>query len=259
MNRGIELTARYAYGCQAVPPGSRLMRKIDHYLRTGRNEEEVRSGLTQLEPWRYYWFRQDAKYPKPKNEATAAAVRSYWLGTPVLFSPLSSYCFLITPPKMNQFMNEKRGSCQLGNVGACIFLHQGVRPYHNFVVLAKTALTGLEIPAVLGLANSCMISLGKVKRVLGDQLIVAWRPLLWTNNRLRWGRLQMIRVKRGYVKKIRVGDVVSLHYNEVREVLTEAQQKQLTKYTQLAVNHLNHSFAQAKRDKKKKGSSHKAR
>ena len=250
MNRGIELTARYAYGCQAVPPGSRLARQIDRYLRTGHNEEEVRSDLTRLEPWRYYWFRQDAQYPKPKNEATASAVRSYWLGTPVLFSPLSPSCSLVTPPKMNPLMDEEKGFNQWQNAGACIFLHQGVRPYHNFIVLAKAALNGLEIPAVLALANSCMISSGKVLKVLDDRLVVDWWPLLWLSERLRWGNRQRIQVKRGYLKKIRVGDVVSLHYGEAREVLAEAQWKRLAKYTQLAISQLNQSFAQAKRDQR---------
>lgn len=243
MNKGIYLTALYAYGCQAVPPGSRLAREIDRYLRTGENEHDLALSLRHLEPWRYYWFRQDAQYPKPKNEASAAAVHSYWLGTPlVLFKPGS----LVAPAKMNPRMNEK-GFTPGRNGGACIFLHAGVRPYHNFVVLAKTALTGLEIPVVLALANSCMISSGTVRKIMVSQLVVDWRPLIWVNKRLRRGKYQRIKVRRGYVGKVAIGDIISLHYNEAREVLTEAQLKRLTKYTQLAIDHLNESFAEAEK------------
>jgi len=254
MNQGVRLTALYAYGCQAVPPGSRLAREIDRYLKTGKNEHDIELSLRVLEPWRYYWFRQDAQYPKPENEATAAAVHSYWLGTPVLFSPLSPSCSLVAPLKMNPRMDEKKGFNQWRNAGACIFLHQGVRPYHNFIVLAKTALTGLEIPAVLALANSCMISSGKVRKMSDDRLVVDWWPLLWLNERLRWGNRQRIQVKRGYVGGVKVGDVVSLHYGEAREVLTETQWKRLAKYTQLAINHLNHSFAEARKRQEEKQS-----
>jgi len=254
MNQGVRLTALYAYGCQAVPPGSRLAREIDRYLKTGKNEHDIELSLRGLEPWRYYWFRQDAQYPKSKNEASVAAVRSYWFGTPVLFSPLSTSCSLIAPLKMNPRMDEKKGFNQWRNAGACIFLHQGVRPYHNFVVLAKTALTGLEIPAVLAMANNCIISSGMVRQVLDDQLVVDWCPLIRINERLRWGKRQRIRVKRGYVGGVKVGDVVSLHYGEAREVLTPTQIIRLIKYTKLAIDRLNESFAEARKRQKEKRS-----
>jgi len=239
MKTGIRLTALYAYGCQAAASDSPVGQSIGRYLATGAGEEDLwRQYLGHLEPRHYYHLLLETKYPRALDDFNPSIVRDYWFGNSVvlptvhtLFTPHGGFNKLTPRPK---------------SIGA-YFLHQGVRPYHNYIVLAKATLVGLEIPAVMMGVNQCLISWGRVLRTQDDTLTVETWPLVFRRNRLAWAARQQQRIKFGYLRDVRVGDLVSIHYGEARERLTPAQVARLNKYAQLAINELNAAIKESKK------------
>jgi hypothetical protein len=112
----------------------------------------------------------------------------------------------------------------------------GARPHHSFHVFDVWRQSERATADVLAMLDSCRISWASVVAVEGVELIVDRRPV-----RLRAGKLvlaepQRERVTRmiegsGFATGAKVGDVVSLHWGWVCELLDERGRASLERYT----------------------------
>ncbi|GAA2806566.1 DUF6390 family protein [Kribbella solani] len=127
----------------------------------------------------------------------------------------------------------------------------GGRPHHNFHVFAVYPWTGLlrAGPAAepLRVLNSCRISWGTVTAVDGEMADVRVRPLLYDHGRLRLGEpavQRMLTGSRGYrlAYDVQPGDVVSLHWNWICDVLSDTQASELCKATMRVFRLVNHAL-----------------
>jgi hypothetical protein len=111
----------------------------------------------------------------------------------------------------------------------------GAHPHHSFHVLDVSMKTGALKESVEDL-DRCRISWGEVEQTEGDILTVKYRPLVLSEGRLTLGeviqRQARYQVKgQGYLKTPSPGDLVSLHWDWVCDVLTPRQAATLERQT----------------------------
>ncbi len=113
----------------------------------------------------------------------------------------------------------------------------GARPHHSFHVLDVWRQTdGGPSGDVLATLDGCRISWGTVRAVDGGELVVERRPLALPEGKLALGAARIERVTRlvegkGFATDAEPGDVVSIHWGWVCEVLEPRQVGALERYT----------------------------
>lgn len=112
----------------------------------------------------------------------------------------------------------------------------GARPHHSFHVFDVWRHTERMSGDVLATLDSCRISWGTVRSVEGGELLVERSPLLLRAGKLALGEPQSERVTRlvegkGFATDAQPGEVVSVHWGWVCEVLDDRQRAALERYT----------------------------
>lgn len=112
----------------------------------------------------------------------------------------------------------------------------GARPHHSFHVFDVWRQADREAADVLGMLDSCRVSWGTVRSVELGELVVERRHLELHDGRLALGPARTDRVTRlvqgqGFAHHARVGDIVSIHWDWVCEVIDARQRDALERYT----------------------------
>lgn len=112
----------------------------------------------------------------------------------------------------------------------------GARPHHNFHVFDVWRTVEHLAGDAVATMDNCRISWGTVRAVEGAEVLVERRPLALSAGKLTLGEPQQERATRlfegqGFVLAVAPGDVVSLHWGWVCEVLTARQMQALERYT----------------------------
>lgn len=221
MNQGLKLAALYAYGCQKTRELG-IDEELKDFIISGRDEQKIKSYLRKLEPFLHY--RLIAKANNINDPFDEQVVRAYWLGSTLLEK--------VKPELLKDLADEVDSSTLL----KANYLISGGKTHHNFAVLAQASL---KMKQLLERVNLCLISWGQVIECHGDELTVYFRPVVLKGKKFIFGSRKQKKIKRGLLKKISVGDMVSIHFNEAREVLNADNLKRLKKYTQEAIQFFN--------------------
>jgi len=130
----------------------------------------------------------------------------------------------------------------------------GALPHHCFHVFAVYPWLGLIRTGVvdepLRILDQCRITPAVVTGVEGEMLDVLARPLLWDGTRLHLGEPQA-RTARwqeaglAFVARPNPGELVSLHWNFVCDILPSASARRLCRATDRALDAVNRSRAVA--------------
>jgi len=117
-------------------------------------------------------------------------------------------------------------------------------PHHTFYVLSTYAgstvadgpdMSNEKESKVAELIDNCRISWGRVKQVRRNDLQVEYRPVVIREGAVGLAAPRSKRVRYNPEVKpfgsVRVGDVVSLHWNYACEILSRSQLQNLAKYT----------------------------
>jgi hypothetical protein len=104
---------------------------------------------------------------------------------------------------------------------------------HAYHVLVASPWVGLMREGVvdepLAIVDSCRISWGTVVGASGSGPLVRRTPMVWTQGQLGWGMTGVEQVVSPI--SVAVGDIVSLHWGQVCEVLTPEQLRWLVSIT----------------------------
>jgi len=121
-----------------------------------------------------------------------------------------------------------------------------ILPHHSYHVLMVGSVTG-RIKFNDKLRDLCRIGWGEVIKLKTQKLklIVKYKPLVRRDKRFVFGKIIKKEVEwdKDFIPKIRVGDIVSIHWNQAIEILSQREVKHLKKYTQQTLN----LYAQAKK------------
>ena len=102
-------------------------------------------------------------------------------------------------------------------------------PHHSYHVFHIGSITGrIEIKGKL--LDICRVSWGEVIRFNKNNVWVKYQPVVLKPER-HLGKLRIKKIKRGFLDKIKEGDMVSWHWNRGCQVLNQKQVKNLEYYT----------------------------
>ncbi len=113
---------------------------------------------------------------------------------------------------------------------------EGARAHHSFHVFDAWRTVEDLTGDVLATVDNCRISWGTVQSVEGADVIVERRPIEMEEGKLVLGESRRERMTRliggkGFVTTVAPGDIVSLHWGWVCEVLTARQVANLARFT----------------------------
>ncbi len=156
-------------------------------------------------------------------------VEAYWIGNELLDGVEVRQLYDALHERFGKQLQGRTRDWVLGKAPA------GAKPHHNFHVFDVHSRVG-QLDHTLETMDQCRISWGKVAHVDGGELEVMRQPLVLTEGQLTLGPALPTRVARqidgrGFADEAQPGDWVSIHWGWVCEVLTQAQQANLVRYT----------------------------
>lgn len=193
----------------------------------------------------------ESMYPYLKHIARANGIRdpfddrvveAYWLGNSLLervrkkdlYSHLSDGLNLRTRMKRREFseLKEKIGALSV--------------PHHAFHVFHVWKSVGWKEKAeTVEQLDSCRVSAGKVAKVDGPWITVLVKPILVDDEqKLVFGDVVEKRISRSLgadmdIDLIKVGDIITMHWEVPCEVITPLQAKNIERYTQMSLDLAN--------------------
>ena len=102
-------------------------------------------------------------------------------------------------------------------------------PHHSYHVFHVGSITGrIEIKGKL--LDICRVSWGEVVKFNKNFVWVRYQPLVLKPKR-HLGKLKTIKIKKGFLDKVKLGDMISWHWNRGCQVLNQKQVENLKYYT----------------------------
>jgi hypothetical protein len=241
MTAGPLLFARYAY-----PPNSLgYCGPVDHLALLEYGAARVTDGgLVELArgfegAWPY--LEVIAAANGIADPLDARVVEAYWVGNRLLER--------VDMREFGAFLDDRfRRRAGRGWETMAETIPAGAVPHHSFHVFEVYPWVGLmragwsEHP--LRVLDRCRIRWGHVVAVEGDEVTVRYRPLAWDGRNLGFGPCTLERVPasiggKGFVRDLRPGQCVSLHWDWVCDRLTARQLRELRRFTLRHLDILN--------------------
>ncbi len=168
-------------------------------------------------------------------------VHAYWIGNPLLDRvPLLDLG--------NALRDRFHGRMGSGWIDFTDQLTTSSVPHHSFHVLCVYPWVGLlrsgAVEASLRVLDRCRIRTGTVVEVFDEYAAVTWRPLRWSEFRLEIGteEVEVVQVARGSSSLIRPlvpGDVVSMHWDWVCDIVTADEAAAIDGYLRRHLDDVN--------------------
>lgn len=200
---------------------------FDYALETVREPplEQMLARFTGALPYLRLIARENG-IPDPFDERV---VEAYWIGNELLERVEARQLYDALDERFGKQLSPRLRALVLGKAPA------GARPHHTFHVFDVHARVG-ELEHSLETMDQCRISWGRVRAVDGAELVVDRQPLVLVDGKLALGPAETVRVTRqvdgrGFADAAQPGELVSLHWGWVCEVLTPRQQATLARYT----------------------------
>lgn len=237
---GALLFARYAYPpnalglCGADAPGTLL-----EYGDAGESDRGLAELARTFEgAWPYLTLIADAN--RIEDPLDPRVVEAYWVGNDLLAR--------VQPAELARHVRERfRG--RLGSAADRIpsIVAAGAVPHHCFHVFALYPWLGLLRSGIVGeplrVLDQCRTTPAVVLSIVGEWADVLAEPLLWEEPSLRLGEPELRRVRwcdggRGFARP-RPGQLVSLHWDFVCDVLTAQAAAELARVTRRVLAAVN--------------------
>ncbi len=242
---GPDLFARYAYPpnelgyCGPADPGGLLVR------RTPEAAAEIARRAREFEgAWVYLELIAQAN--GISDPLDARVVQAYWLGNDLLES-IDPVWFL------DQLRSRFRGQSGGQWAGGIPDLEAKVLPHHAFHVFAIYPWVGLlnrDSDVARSILDQCRIRTGVVRAVVGPRAEVEIRALTWDGSALGIGEPQRVVVRwtdggRSLLDRVEVGDLVSVHWDWLCDILTPRQALAIESYERLQLDVTNAVIARS--------------
>lgn len=240
---GVALCARYAFGPNRLHYcGPDANQEILSYIKEGVSDPGIEALLKQFQTM-YPYLQYIARANKIRDPFDIRVVEAYWIGNSLLdtIDKQSFYRHLLE----DQNIKNKVGPTSFEKVKEKI--KRGALPHHSFHVFNIWKRTGnLEEAHTLESMNECRISSGKVTNIDGPFIAVETRPLVFVKDKLALGSLEKRKIARSLessaeIDELKIGDIVSIHWGVPCEVINEAKEKAIERYTLKSVALANES------------------
>jgi len=215
-------------------------KKLFEYCSQNYYEPNLNRILSEFEVM-YPYLKLIARENKIKDEFNSEVVEAYWLGNTLTESVNIKNLY-------RHFTEDKNLKSKLkkGLVEKVLGLQPDlVKPHHNFHVMNIWLRAGkINIMHTLKSIDECRISWGKVKKIKKSTILVDYQPLIIKNDKITLGEV----IERGvltqfdnksFVKDLKIGDIVTIHWGWVCEKINNQQLNNLKKYTLESLNIFN--------------------
>lgn len=179
----------------------------------------------------YPYLRHIAWNNNIKDPFDERVVEAYWIGNELLdnIEKKKFYRYLIDDQKIKDKINSKSFNEVVNK------LKSGVLPHHSFHVFHMWKPKD-SIEELIRNIDSCRVSCGAVRSIDGPTLSVETEPLIYKNRQFTFGQTVVKNITRGLdanyeIEQLKIGDIITLHWNVPCEVITSAQAENLKKYT----------------------------
>lgn len=175
------------------------------------------------------------------NPFDLRVVEAYWIGNRLLknISMSDLYDHMISAQKLKKKLSHRLFEKVVG------VIPKGALPHHSFHVINIPKRTGhYPVEHTIETIDKCRIGWGKVLQVKSEKLKAKSFPLKLSNGKIIFGNpvekdyLWKIG-DRGFIKNLKKGDWVSLHWDFVCDKITKSQLQNLKYFTQLSINLAN--------------------
>ena len=247
-NDGALLAARYAF----MPNKRRYCggdknSEIFGYVCENESDQGLKNILMEFETM-YPYLKLIAEANKIFNPFNYRVVEAYWLGNELLenVSLNGLYRHLVDEQKMKKKFKSELMEKIFGKIGL------GAKPHHSWHVFNIPKRTGhYPVEHTLETMNNCRIGWGEVVEIdkqaenqqsdLIGKMRVRFQPLVIENNKVKLGELTEQGFwseanGKAFVRNPKIGDLVSLHWGWVCDLLSKEQVFNLEKWTRYNLN-----------------------
>lgn len=234
---GVLRCTRYAFGPNRLHYcGPDANREILHYLEQDHSDAGLKTLLSQFQTM-YPYLRRIADSNNIRDPFDDRVVSAYWLGNDLLenVSKKELYDHLADDHNLKKRLDGKSFSRVADSIG------KGAIPHHSFHVFAIWKRTGHVVQAhTVESMDACRVSAGKVLAVSGPFLTVSVKPLMMHEGKLALGEPIQKRIIRHFearedIEQVKIGDIVSIHWDVPCEVITSQQATLLERYTKESI------------------------
>ena len=231
---GLLRCSRYAFGPNRLHYcGPDASQEVLAYINNNAQDpglERLLSAFRTLYPY----LQLIAHANKIRDPFDPRVVDAYWIGNSLLdrVGKQDLYRHLIEEKELHKKIDSK----SFGQVETSI--SKNALPHHSFHVMDVWRRTGhLNNLDLIEKMDSCRISSGKVVELHGPFVTVETRPLVYEDKHLRLGEKVKKKVTRSFeadlsIEELKLGDLVSMHWGMICEVITQEQADRLKKYTE---------------------------
>ena len=218
------------------PPGAELLLERGA---AGLGDSQVRA-LAPLFDGAWPYLRVLAATAGIDDPLHPDVVSAYWLGGPLLDEvPATALTAAVEAafggqPGVQQRLTSTPDATASG----------ARHTFHVFVVYPWAGLLGSRSDVPRSVLDSCRVRWGTVESVEGETAVVRSRPLSWDGSALGLGPGQQesctwLRDKHAFVRELRSGDQVAMHWSWVCERLSDEQVIDLADRTQRQLDSTN--------------------
>lgn len=241
---GSLLAARYAFMPNKLRYcGGDSNSEIFGYVANQESDPGLRAMLEEFQTM-YPYLRLIAESNRILDPFNFKVVEAYWIGNELLknVSMNNFYRYLIDEQKLKKKFKLGLLEKVFGKIPA------GAKPHHSFHVFNIPKRTGhYPVEHTLETMDECRIAPAKVVEISAGKIKVEYQPLVFNNNEIRLGETIKKNVfsevnQKAFVKKINIGDYVSLHWSWVCDSLTKNQVANLNKWTAFNLALVNSNY-----------------
>ena len=241
---GLKLAALYGFYPHRLgfcgPQGDSAKKTLSNYLSGKKiSTQKIRKILEAFEG-AFSYYKLIAKSNGVRDPFDEKVVKAYWVGNHLLEKVPNS---LLREMIIKEFSKKGLLSKEAAEEKA-----KGIplnsRAHHSFHVLVIGSVTGRVL---LGgkLLDLCRVSWGRVmehKNQKGKNgVVIEHQPLQKKGKRYFLAEPigKFVFCNKNFIPKIKVGDIVATHWNQVIQILSKKDVINLKKYTQITIESLN--------------------
>jgi len=215
-------------------------KKLLSYVAAEYYDPDLNQILSQFEVMHPY-LKLIAHSNNIANEFSPEVVEAYWLGNQLTENVKIKNLYRHFTEN-NNLKSKLRKSLVEKVLG---LIPSQAKPHHNFHVMNIWARTGAKnIKHTLKSIDECRISWGKVKEIKKTKIVVDFQPLVIKDDKLQLGEpidREAITYldDKSFVRNLKIGDIVTIHWGFVCEKINNEQLKNLRKYTEESLRIFN--------------------
>lgn len=241
---GVSLCARYSFGPNRLHYcGPDASAEVLAYIKNGASDLGLSALLAKFGTL-YPYLRLIASANGITDPFDKRVVEAYWLGNPLLqnVNRQKFYNHLVDGQKLKRRISLKEFHRLEDKIA------QHALPHHSFHVLNIWKRTGhTERLHTLDSMDACRVSAGVVVAVDGPKITVKRRPIAYQDGKLYLGRPEGAQATRHLeanfdIEQLQPGALISMHWSQPCEVITEKQARELEKYTLQSIAFANQTI-----------------